>query len=81
MNNILEKVFPEVVSNIIIMFTIHPVAELYIEEQQKELLREPMRMLNLNKERLRLLEARDNRLELCKVLNGNQLTNMENRNG
>ena len=28
MNNILENIFPEVVSNIIIRFSIHPIAEL-----------------------------------------------------
>ena len=81
MNQVLLNIFPELVANKVFWFTIHPVAELYIEEKQKEILREPIRVLNLYKERLRLLVARDNRLELCKVLNGNQLTNMEHRNG
>ena len=80
MNNSSEKIFPETVSNIIIRFSIHPLAELYILEKQKELLREPMRVLNLYKERLRLLVARDNSLELCKVLNSHQLTNRKKRN-
>ena len=45
MNNILLEIFFERVANKIIRFTIHPVAELYIEEQHKELLREPVKML------------------------------------
>ena len=48
-------------------FTIHPVVEIYILENQKELLRKPTRVLNLYKERLRMLAGRDNRLELCKA--------------
>ena len=68
MNQILQNIFPELVANKTIRFTIHPIAELYIEKKQKEILRGPIRVLNLYKERLRMLVARDSRLELCKVL-------------
>ena len=49
-------------------FNIHLVGELYILE-----------ILNLCKERPRLPEARDNRLELCRALNTQQLTLREER--
>ena len=45
---------------------IHPVAELYILEEQKQILSEPVRLLNLYKERLRLLENKDSKLGLCR---------------
>ena len=47
MNQVLQNIFPELVAHKIIRFTIRPVAELYILEKQKELLREPIRVLNL----------------------------------
>ena len=64
MNYILMEIFPETISNLIVRFNIHPVAELYILERQKTMLKEPVRLLNLYKERLRLLENKDNRLGL-----------------
>ena len=36
MNNILLEIFPEAVANSIFKFCIHPVAELYILDTQKD---------------------------------------------
>ena len=66
MNYILMEIFPEAVANSIFKLCIHPVAELYILEKRKEITSEPLRLLNLYKERLRLLENKDNRLGLCR---------------
>ena len=35
MNYILMEIFPEAVSNLIVRFNIHPVAELYMLDKQK----------------------------------------------
>ena len=66
--------FPEAVANSIFKFCIHPVAELYILEKQKQIVSEPLRLLNIYKERLRLLENKDNRLGLCRhIVNNPQI--------
>ena len=56
MNNILFKIFPEPVSHLIMRFNIHPLAELFIKEKQKKMLKEPRRLLNLYKTKLRQLK-------------------------
>ena len=66
MINIRMEIFPETVSNLIVRFNMHPVAELYIFRKHKKMLKEPVRLLNLYKERLRLLENKDNKLGLCR---------------
>jgi len=66
MNDILMEIFPEALANRIFKFCIHPLAELYILEKQKQILSEPLRLLNLYKERLRQLENKDNKLGLCR---------------
>jgi len=76
MNNILLEIFPEAVANSIFKFCIHPVAELYILDKQKKIMTEPLRLLNLYKERLRLLENKDNKLGLCRdIVNNPQIPN------
>jgi hypothetical protein len=80
MNNILMEIFPEAVSNLIVRFNIHPVAELYILDKQKKIMTEPLRLLNLYKERLRLLENKDNKLGLCRdIVNNPQIPNYKKR--
>ena len=71
MNDILMKIFPEALANRIFKFCIHPLAELYILEKQKQILSEPLRLLNLYKERLRHLENKDNELGLCRDIVNN----------
>ena len=71
MNYILMEIFPEAVANSIFKFCIHPVAELYILEKRREMLSEPLRLLNIYKERLRLLENKDNKLGLCRDIVNN----------
>ena len=66
MHDILMEIFPEAVANRIFKFCIHPLAELYILEKQKHILSEPLRLLNLYKERLSQLETKDNKLGLCR---------------
>ena len=66
MHDILMEIFPEALANRIFKFCIHPLAELYILEKHKKMLKEPLRLLNLYKERLRLLENKDNKLALCR---------------
>ena len=71
MNDILMKIFPEALANRIFKFCIHPLAELYILEKQKQILSEPLRLLNIYKERLRHLENKDNKLALCRHIVNN----------
>ena len=80
MNDILMEIFPEAVVNRIFKFCIHPVAELYILEEQKKILKEPLRLLNLYKERLRLLENKDNKLGLCRhIVNNPEIPDYKKR--
>ena len=80
MNYILMEIFPEAVANSIFKFCIHPVAELYILDKQKKIMTEPLRLLNLYKERLRLLENKDNKLGLCRdIVNNPQIPNYKKR--
>jgi hypothetical protein len=65
------EIFPEAVANSIFKFCIHPVAELYISEKRREMLSEPLRPLNIYKERLRLLDNKDNRLGLSRDIVNN----------
>ena len=64
MNNIFNKIFPEPVSCLIMRFNIHPIAELFIEEKQKQILREPRKMLKLYKTKLRQLHNYDKKLDI-----------------
>ena len=66
MNDILMEIFPEALANRIFKFCIHPLAELYISEKQNNIMSEPLRLLNLYKERRRQLENKDNKLGLCR---------------
>ena len=66
MRDMLMGIFPEAVANRIFKFCIHPVSELYILEKQKQILSEPLRLLNIYKERLRQLENKINKLGLCR---------------
>jgi len=68
MNNILLKIFPEPVSHLIMRFNIHPLAELFIKEKQNKMLKEPRRLLNLYKTRLRQLNNYDKDLEVCRLM-------------
>ena len=80
MNDILMEMFPEAVANSILKFCIHPVAELYILDKQNKIMSEPLRLLNLYKERLRLLENKDNKLGLCRdIVNNPQIPNYKKR--
>ena len=80
MNYILMEIFPEAVANSIFKFCIHPVAELYSLDKQKKIMTEPLRLLNLYKERLRLLENKDNKLGLCRdIVNNPQIPNYKKR--
>ena len=65
MNNILLKIFPEPVSCLIIRSNIHPIAELFIEEKQNQILREPRKMLKLYKTKLNQLHNYDKKLDIC----------------
>ena len=71
MHDILMEIFPEALANRIFKFCIHPLVELYILEKQKQILSEPLRLLNLIKERLRQLENKDNKLGLCRDIVNN----------
>ena len=55
MNNILLKIFPDTIVNNIVKFCIHPIAELYILEYQNKLIKDITMSLNINKERLRIM--------------------------
>ena len=80
MNYILMEIFPEAVANSIFKFCIHPVAELNILDNPNKITSEPLRLLNLNKERLRLLENKDNKLGLCRdIVNNPQIPNYKKR--
>ena len=75
MNQVAQELFPGAVSNSSMRFDIHKLAELYIEE--KRMLREPMKIFSLYRQRLKLLKARANSLELCRVTNGQQRSDRE----
>ena len=80
MKDIGIETFPEVVANKILTFCIHPVAELYILEKQKQIVSEPLRLLNIYKERLRLLENKDNKLGLCRdIVNNPEIPDYKKR--
>ena len=55
MNNILLEIFPESVTNLIIRFNIHPIAELFIKENQNILIKITEKNLNKKKEELKKL--------------------------
>jgi hypothetical protein len=52
MNNIFNKIFPEAISNNILKFCVHPIAELYILEYQNNLIKDTTRSLNISEKRL-----------------------------
>ena len=56
MNNILLKICPEPISNLIIRFNIHPVADLFVKAKHNQILKEPRRLLKLYETKLRLLK-------------------------
>ena len=59
------EIFPETVANSIFTNLYSSGGGIVYFRKTKKILREPLRLLNLYKERLRLLENKDNKLGLC----------------
>ena len=80
MNDILMEMFPDKVAGKILTFCIHPVAELYSLDKQQKIMSEPLRLLNLYKKRLRLLDNKDNKLGLCRdIVNNPEIPDYKKR--
>ena len=52
MNNIFNKIFPEAITNNILKFCVHPIAELYILEYQNKLIKDATRSFLIWEKRL-----------------------------